>query len=279
MLSAGDSERVAALMRETAAAELLPRFRKLAREDIRQKRPGDFVTVADIAAEQRLASGLAKILPGVPVVGEEAVEREPGLVDLVGRPRESCWIVDPLDGTSNFAAGRDRFAIIVCLVNDADTIAGWILDVPTGRMAVAHKGSGVVLDGAPVRGSRPERPPDGLVGYRIRKEFDRQLTESQRQKLGTLSTLNCAGREYIEILAGRFGYCLYRMTKPWDHAAGALMMQEAGGAALRFNGAPYRPADRTDSGIIAAPSAETVGEVRAVLDTVNLPLLAARPSP
>ncbi len=84
MLGSGDWERVAELMRETAAAELLPRFRNLAKEDIRQKRPGDFVTVADVASEQRLASGLAKILPGVPVVGEEAVENDPGLLGLIG---------------------------------------------------------------------------------------------------------------------------------------------------------------------------------------------------
>ena len=119
MLSAGDSQRVAELMRETAAAELLPRFRTLAKEDIRLKRPGDVVTVADVASEQRLAAGLARILPGVPVVGEEAVEKDPGLVDLIGRPGETCWIVDPLDGTANFAAGKDRFAMIICLVHDA----------------------------------------------------------------------------------------------------------------------------------------------------------------
>ena len=83
MLKPGDSQRVAELMRETAAAELLPRFRNLAKEDVRQKRPGDFVTVADLASEQRLASGLARILPGVPVVGEEAVENEPGLDRLI----------------------------------------------------------------------------------------------------------------------------------------------------------------------------------------------------
>ena len=118
MLSAGDSQRVAELMRETAAAELLPRFRTLAKEDIRFKRPGDIVTVADVASEQRLAAGLARILPGVPVVGEEAVEKDPGLVDLIGRPGETCWIVDPLDGTANFAAGKDRFAMIICLVHD-----------------------------------------------------------------------------------------------------------------------------------------------------------------
>ena len=72
MLSPGDSQRVADLMRETAAAELLPRFRTLSKDDIRFKRPGDIVTVADVASEQRLASGLAKILPGVPVVDRKS---------------------------------------------------------------------------------------------------------------------------------------------------------------------------------------------------------------
>src|SRR5258708_31558355 len=126
MLSSTDSHRVAELMREVAAAELLPRFRALAKEDIRHKRPGDIVTVADVASEQRLASGLASILPGVPVVGEEAVEKDSGLLDLIGRPDERFWIVDPLDGTSNFAAGRERFTMNVCRVQDRETIAGWI---------------------------------------------------------------------------------------------------------------------------------------------------------
>ncbi len=279
MLSAGDSERVAELMRETAASELLPRFRNLTDDEVRQKRPGDFVTVADVAAEQRLASGLARILPGVPVVGEEAVEKDPGLVDLIGRPGESCWVVDPLDGTSNFASGKDRFAIIVSLVHDRRTAAGWILDVPNGRLAAARRGQGVTLNGVTVRGEGRRRPPDGLVGYRIRKEFDRQLDDEQRRVLGTLATLNCAGREYIEILSGRFGFCLYRMTKPWDHAAGALMMEEAGGAAVRFNGSPYRPGDRVDSGIIAAPTTEVLADVRAVFESVQLPLLAPRLQP
>ena len=142
MLSSADAERVAELMRETAASELLPRFRSLAKEDIRLKGPGDYVTVADIASEQRLASGLAKILPGVPVVGEEAVEKDPSLVDLIARPGESCWIVDPLDGTAHFASGKDRFAMIVCLVHDTVAMGGWILDVPRGQMAVALKGEG-----------------------------------------------------------------------------------------------------------------------------------------
>src|SRR5258707_15878744 len=132
-------------------------------DDIRLKRPGDVVTVADVASEQRLATGLAKILPGVPVVGEEAVEGDASLLDLIGRRGEACWIVDPLDGTANFAAGKEQFAVIVCLVRDAVTVGAWILDVPKGRMAVALQGQGVTLDGVPVIGAATGRALDGFV--------------------------------------------------------------------------------------------------------------------
>jgi len=277
MLGAGDSERVAALMRETAAAELLPRFRKLAKEDIRHKRPGDVVTVADVASEQRLASGLAKILPGVPVVGEEAVEKDAGLIELIGRAGESCWIVDPLDGTSNFAAGRDTFAMIVCLVHDRETTAGWILDVPRDRMAVAAKGQGVTLDYQPIQLEAKGRPPSGYIGFKVRKEFDLQLSPNQRARLGGLTSLNCAGREYIEILSGQREFSLYRRTKPWDHAAGALMVSEAGGRAERFDGTPYGPAGSMEGGIITAVSPAVLTEVREILEVVQMPLLASRP--
>lgn len=277
MLSSADAQRVGELMRETAATELLPRFRSLAKEDIRLKGPGDYVTVADEASEQRLASGLARILPGVPVVGEEAVEKEPDLVDLIARPGESCWIVDPLDGTANFANGKDRFAIIVCLVRDTVAIGGWILDLPTGRMAMALKGEGVTLDGVEVSRPKPARPPIGFVGYKVKKEFDRQLPPAKRGTLGRVSTLNCAGAEYIEVLAGRADFNLYRMTKPWDHAAGTLMVAEAGGEAQRFDGKPYAPAQAVNGGLITAIHPQTLAQVRELFEAVRMPLLAGLP--
>jgi len=170
----------------------------------------------------------------VPVVGEEAVEKDPGLLDLIARPGEACWIVDPLDGTANFAAGRDRFAMIICLVHDTQAIAGWILDVPNGRLAVTHRGGGVTFDGKTVQGIPGTRPLNGFVGYKIARSLDEQLNPEQRSRLGSITTLRCAGAEYLEILAGRASFSLYRTTKPWDHAAGTLMMREAGGGAVQF---------------------------------------------
>ena len=145
-------------------------------------------------------------------------------------------------------------------------------------MAVALKGQGTTLDGQPVRRARPERPPIGFVGYRVQKEFDRQLPPAQRRTLGRVSTLNCAGAEYLEILAGRADFNLYRRTKPWDHAAGALMIEEAGGLAQRFDGTPYGPAGSIEGGIISAVSRNVMGEVRSVFETLEMPLLAVKPT-
>jgi fructose-1,6-bisphosphatase/inositol monophosphatase family enzyme len=271
MLSFADSHRVAELMRETAAVELLPRFRSLAKEDIRQKRPGDFVTVADVASEQRLAAGLAKILPGVPVVGEEAVEREPRLVDLIARPNEACWIVDPLDGTKNFAEGKDRFAIIVCLVRNKVTVGGWILDVPNGQIAIALKWHGVSLDGMPVKRRRPELPANGYVGMNVCCEFDRQFQLPQRRRLGRVWPGSCSGIEYLDILSGRADFNLYSRAMPWDHAAGTLMLIEAGGEGRRLDGRPYAPSQTTTGGVIAAIHPQVWSDVHAVYETARIP--------
>jgi fructose-1,6-bisphosphatase/inositol monophosphatase family enzyme len=271
MLSSADSQRVAELMRETAVAELLPRFRSLAEEDIRQKRPGDLVTVADVASEQRLAAGLPKILPGVPVIGEESVEREPGLVDLIARPNEACWIVDPLDGTKNFAEGKDRFAMIICLVRNTVTVGGWILDVPNGRLAIALKGHGVSLDGMAVERRKPKLPANGYVGLNVWREFEGQLRPPQRQRLGRVWPGSCSGIEYLDILSGRADFNLYSRAMPWDHAAGTLMLIEAGGEARRLDGGPYGPSQTTTDGVIAAIHPQVWSDVHAAYETVRMP--------
>ena len=260
MLSSADAERVAELMRETAATELLPRFRSLAKEDIRLKGPGDFVTVADVASEQRLAAGLAKILPGVPVVGEEAVEKEPDLVDLIARPGESCWIVDPLDGTANFARrqGPSSPSSSAWCTTPWRSAAG-SSTCRRGRMAMALKGQGVTLDGAPVRRREACAAADRLRRLQGPQGIRPPAAAGQAAHAGArLDPATAPARSIIEILAGRADFNLYRMTKPWDHAAGALMVAEAGGEAQRFDGKPYAPAQPINSGLITAIHPQTL---------------------
>jgi fructose-1,6-bisphosphatase/inositol monophosphatase family enzyme len=90
-----------------------------------------------------------------------------------------------------------------------------------------------------------------------------------------VSTLACAGNEYLDILAGEADFSLYRMTKPWDHAAGTLMLAEAGGGAVRFDGQAYSPAQPVNAGLIAAPSPAILAEAQRLFDAVRQPLLAS----
>src|SRR3546814_16939939 len=102
-----DLERVAAIIRETAKVERLPRFKTLAADEIREKRPGDLVTVADIEAEKRLTRQLTDLVPGSRVIGEEAIAGDEALLAAQASDG-SVWIVDPVDGTANFRTEERR---------------------------------------------------------------------------------------------------------------------------------------------------------------------------
>lgn len=277
ILADGDVERVADLMRECAATELLPRFGKLARHEIREKKPGDLVTVADEASERRIAAGLAKILRGVPVVGEEAVAAEPGLLAHI-ETSGAAWIVDPLDGTSNFARGNDRFAMIVALVRGGETIAGWIHDPVRQHMAIGELGGGARFDGAQVRlpSALSLKQSSGFVGARFKRDFLRTRPDILN-RLREVTTFSCAGLEYLSTLTGRSHFSFYRWTKPWDHAAGALLIREAGGVANRHDGRPYSPTQPLNAGLLVAPDPDRWHELHTMLVGADAPLLEASP--
>src|SRR3546814_18101871 len=104
---------------EIAAEDVLPRFQALAAHEIHEKAAGEVVTVVDVAVEKRLTARLTDLLPGSLVVGEEAVHAEPALMDQLASDAP-VWILDPIDGTRNFAHGRPVFAIMVALAQGGD---------------------------------------------------------------------------------------------------------------------------------------------------------------
>ena len=129
------------LIRQVAAAAILPRFRNLAEDDIREKKPGDLVTAADEDSERRLTAALPDLLPGSRVVGEEAASRDEGVMAALDGP-DPVWVVDPVDGTHNFAHGKDRFAVIVALCQHGAVTAAWIHGPTDGTTVWAAPGQG-----------------------------------------------------------------------------------------------------------------------------------------
>ena len=118
-------EAVAAAIFEAAQTEILPRFRSLQVREIKEKTPGDLVTVADLEAEQTLNRALSELLPGSVLVGKEAVAKYPKLLQVL-RTEPVCWLGDPIDVTINFAHGVPLFATMVALVIAGETVCGWI---------------------------------------------------------------------------------------------------------------------------------------------------------
>lgn len=239
------------LMRRVAAEVILPRFRNLATDEIEEKTGADdLVTVVDRESEARLADGLAALDPGTNIVGEEAVAADPARLDGLDRGRH--WLIDPLDGTGNFAAGRVPFGVLVALVEEGEPVAGWILDPVSGRLCHARRGSGAFVGEQRIqaRGTGAPRPIVALSVF----VPDADRARCERRAAGVLSLTEvpkCAAEQYPRLGLGTADAALFHRIMPWDHAAGAIWLEEAGGVVRRLDGSPYRVGEKR-TGLLAA---------------------------
>ncbi|GGM12580.1 inositol monophosphatase family protein [Micromonospora yangpuensis] len=258
---------VGELLRDTAAEIVLPLFRKLDAADVTEKAPGELVTIADQRAEEAITAGLRRLRPGSVVVGEEAVADDPTLLRHV-RGTGDVWVVDPVDGTSNFAAGKRPFALMVALLTDGDPVASWILDPLADNLAVARVGEGTRLDGQPVTPRTTGRTPGGLRGsattWFLPPATRARVAAGGERLGGLLPGQHCAGREYLDLLTGERDFVLFWRTLPWDHVPGTLLVRQAGGVARRFDGTDYHPADE-HQGLLVAISEDVWTEAHAAL--------------
>jgi fructose-1,6-bisphosphatase/inositol monophosphatase family enzyme len=255
-----DPKFVADLVADVAKAEITPRFRALAEGDWREKAPGDIVTIADERAEAALEPELLKLLPGSVVLGEEAAARDKSLFDRL-RGDRPVWIIDPVDGTANFAAGKPEFCSMLALVEGDHVIASWIHEPLPGRTTCAVAGSGIEVFGSPrpVIAGAAERSKGmrGVmaVGHKGRADLVQRAAHLRSQiEIDQVRSLRCAGFDYLRLLAGELDFLLFSGVMPWDHAAGALMVQERGGLAGYLGDGGRYLASRalTAEGVLAA---------------------------
>ncbi|MEU6766292.1 inositol monophosphatase family protein [Streptomyces sp. NPDC046853] len=228
-------------LRKAAAAEVMPRFRQLAEEDVVQKSgPHDLVTVADRLAEEHLTEALTTLLPGSVVVGEEAVHADPSLYESI-RADAPVWIVDPVDGTRQFVHGDPGFCMLIALTWRGQVHASWTYAPALDEMAVAVRGKGAWLDG--------ERLVAGSPGelLEVATSHPDYTTPGQKRALLGLSVegvvprpCGSAGLEYLAVARGELDAVAFSWELAWDHAAGLLLVAEAGGDNLTVSGEPFR---------------------------------------
>ena len=232
-------ELVTKIIREAAETEILPRFQRLSKGDISEKSPGDLVTIADTEAEKVLSQRLIDHLPGSVAIGEEGVAADIGTLNFLSDDKP-VWIIDPVDGTHNFAHNIPCFAVIVCLVIKGETVAGWIHDPIANTTLSAERGAGAwdQIGGLNGDGSmrihiKPAKSMYQMIGSlkrSARHKLDKRRADGETGLPSIIKRYRCVGREYMDLVRGKFDFASYSGTlKPWDHAAGIMIYKEAGG--------------------------------------------------
>jgi fructose-1,6-bisphosphatase/inositol monophosphatase family enzyme len=247
------TEAVYTVMADAADRAIRPRYQHLAAGEIIEKAYDDLVTVADKESEAILSEGLARILPEAAIVGEEAAFADPAILSRLGE--DLCWIIDPLDGTNNFAQGRPPFGILIALAQGGEAIGGWIYDVLTGRFCHARKGEGAFLNGDRlIARTSGGTPPIAAISLLFADPARRVALQTKIAPHYTLADIpRCAAEQYPRLALGVNDVSVFERTLAWDHAAGVLFLNEAGGKAARFDGSPYR-VDEDRTGLIGAAS-------------------------
>lgn len=225
---------------EAAEAELLTRFNRV---EVEVKADGSLLTEADSAMQARLQRELEELFPEYAMLGEETdAEEQYGLLSGAG---SGLWVLDPLDGTSNFASGIPYFCVSLALLVRGEVQLALVYDPVRRELFHARAGAGAWLNGAPLGGRHPLTPLRqgiGLVDYkRLPGELARRLATaapySSQRSFGSVAL------DFCWLAAGRVHVYLHGRHDLWDYAAGLAILHEAGGYSVTLEGVSRPPMD------------------------------------
>ncbi len=259
------------VMRDAATQEVLPRFRQFDRCAVRIKSgPLDLVTDADEAAERVITAGIHRLFPDALVVGEEAAAADPHLLARIA-DADLAFVVDPIDGTANFAAGLPLFGVMAAAIVRGEIVASVIHDPIGDDAALALRGEGAWIEtpagrrsDLKVADSVPLAEMTGTFGWRYMKEPQRSTLLGNLRHVAASWDYRNAAHEYRLLAQGFSHVAVFARMMPWDHAPGWLIHREAGGYSARLDGTPYTPTETT-GGIILAPDRAAWEVVRGLI--------------
>ena len=238
---------IIAIVRAAARDCILPRFQRLGAADISTKSgPSDLVTLADTEAEAQMTGALRALLPGAVVVGEEAIAADPALRGQIGGA-DMAVIIDPVDGTWNFAKGLPLFGVILAVTVKGLPVLGVLYEpVMDDWITATMNGPAlqVMADGTTrTLRTSDQTKPGAMVGYvplGLMPRKDREAMVAVFPDFGRITSLRCACHEYRMVTLGHAEFVLSGPTPhAWDHAAGVLCVQRAGGVARMLDGSDY----------------------------------------
>ncbi len=217
------------------AAGIIRRYLgRLGRGDVSRKEGAEFVTEVDRASERAIIETIRADFPHHAVFAEETA-REQG---------EWRWLIDPLDGTTNFIHSYPMFSVSIALEGAGEVVCGVVLDVARGELFVAERGRGATLEGQPIRVSPTAEPADALLAtgfpWRAKERLEAYLASFGRLLAQVHDMRRCgsAALDLAHVACGRLDGFWEASLKPWDVAAGALLVREAGGRVSDFGRGP-----------------------------------------
>jgi fructose-1,6-bisphosphatase/inositol monophosphatase family enzyme len=273
-MPAFDITRLADILRDASRAETLPRFRHLDATQVHQKSSAiDLVTEADEQAERQIKAAVAAAWPEALFVGEESVAADASLLDKLDGA-DFAIVVDPVDGTANFAAGLPLYATMASVVVKGETIAGIIYDPMGDDWVLAERGAGAFMrftDGRARRLKVAATPTlEDMVGHvsiTFLPAASKPRVLQNLAKVRVAANYRVAGHDYRTFASGHCHFVAFNKLMPWDHLGGCLISQEAGGYVARFDGSPYSPNHR-DGGLIVATDRDAWDLLRKEVFTV-----------
>ncbi|MBM1690425.1 inositol monophosphatase family protein [Sulfitobacter geojensis] len=269
-VSAAQQQHIVNIVRRAAKAEIMPRFRSLSASDIRTKsHANDLVTAADTAAEMMITRALQIAFPTALVVGEEAVADNPALLDQIA-DAPLAFIIDPIDGTWNYAHGMAIFGVIIAVTQFGKPAFGLIYDPVADDWVIADEETPARMETA---ANNPRtlkasmgKPLGALIGYVPLHMFAKEHQAKMAVALTGFTRshpLGCSAHEYRMIAQGHTDFLLTASLHPWDHAAGALICERAGAHVEMLDGGPYS-ADRRSGHLMVAPDRTTWNRLKKV---------------
>lgn len=235
------------------------------RFQVREKGPSDLVTEADLASQQAIRGVLLAAFPKHDVLGEEDTQ-------IVARSSDYRWVIDPLDGTTNYVHKVPHYCVSVALEHAGQVLAGCIFDPVSRECYTAAAGTGAYLNGKPLKSSMTTQMSQALiaVGFPAKVQPDsREITDLNKILVAcqAVRRTGSAALNLAYIASGRFDAFWARETKAWDVAAGILLIQEAGGIITNFVGGPC---SLEKPRYIATGSAELHRELLALVGDASL---------
>jgi len=224
---------------QAGGAVLLAMAERRATLRIEVKAESDFVTIADRAAEEKIVQHLLSVFPDHQILAEEQTHAAAGKPHAAS-PTTIQWIIDPLDGTTNYIHGVPNFCVSIAAKQGEQVVAGVVWDPVLRELFTATAGGGAFLNGNPIHVSASGRLRDGLIAtgfpFRVRHLLDSyfRMFQGFLTNVRDLRRFGAAALDLAYVAAGRFdGYWEYALN-PWDFAAGILLVQEAGGEISGF---------------------------------------------